>query len=286
MISAVVAAFNEDKAIAETVRRIHDVLKVADLGEFEVVVVDDGSEDGTGALAEAAGARVLRHPHNIGYGRSLKSGIEAARFDTIIITDADGTYPIERMPELLSMYRRGYDMVVGARTGRQYQGSLVTSLMRFLLRSLVEWTTGRHIPDINSGLRVFSRNSIMGYNKHLCDTFSFTTSATLAYMMTGRFVGYLPIGYGERIGKTHVRLWRDSMRTLQFIVQAIIYYNPLKIFLLMSLICVAGAVVSIIIGIVFHLATGFMMGVGTLLVAILIFALGLLADLLRQILGK
>jgi glycosyltransferase involved in cell wall biosynthesis len=286
MISAVVAAFNEDKAVADTVRRIHDVLNLANLGEFEVVVVDDGSQDGSGALAEAAGARVLRHPHNIGYGRSLKSGIEAARFDTIIIADADGTYPIERMPELIRMYRQGYDMVVGARTGRQYHGSLAKSFMRFLLRSLVEWTTGRRIPDINSGLRVFSRNSIMGYNKHLCDTFSFTTSATLAYMMTGRFVGYLPISYNERIGQTHVQLWRDSLRTLQFIVQAIIYYNPLKIFLLMSLICVAGAAVSILIGIVFHLATGFMMGVGTLLVAILIFALGLLADLLRQILGK
>ena len=286
MISAVVAAFNENKAIADTVRRIHDVLAASGLGEFEIVVVDDGSGDGTGKLAEAAGARVVRHPHNIGYGRSLKSGIEAARFDTIVIADADGTYPIERMPELIAMYRQGYDMVVGARSGRQYQGGAAKSFMRFLLRLLVEWTTGRRIPDINSGLRVFSRDTILGYSKHLCDTFSFTTSATLAYMMTGRFVGYLPIDYGDRIGKTHVRLSRDSLRTLQFIVQAIIYYNPLKIFLLMSLICVAGAVVSILIGIVFHLATGFMMGVGTLLVAILIFALGLLADLLRQILGK
>jgi glycosyltransferase involved in cell wall biosynthesis len=286
MISAVVAAFNEDKAIADTVHRIHDVLSAAGLGEFEIVVVDDGSQDTTGALAQAAGARVVRHPHNIGYGRSLKSGIEAARFDTIVITDADATYPIERMPELIAMYRQGYDMVVGARSGRQYQGGPAKSFMRFLLRLLVEWTTGRRIPDINSGLRVFSRNTILGYSKHLCDTFSFTTSATLAYMMTGRFVGYLPIAYGDRIGTTHVRLRRDSLRTLQFIVQAIVYYNPLKIFLLMSLVCLAGAVVSILIGIVFHLATGFTMGVGTLLVAIVIFALGLLADLLRQILGK
>jgi glycosyltransferase involved in cell wall biosynthesis len=286
MISAVVAAFNEDMAIADTVHRIHDVLSAAGLGEFEIVVVDDGSQDTTGALAQAAGARVVRHPHNIGYGRSLKSGIEAARFDTIVITDADATYPIERMPELIAMYRQGYDMVVGARSGRQYQGGPAKSFMRFLLRLLVEWTTGRRIPDINSGLRVFSRNTILGYSKHLCDTFSFTTSATLAYMMTGRFVGYLPIAYGDRIGKTHVRLRRDSLRTLQFIVQAIVYYNPLKIFLLMSLVCLAGAIVSILIGIVFHLATGFTMGVGTLLVAVVIFALGLLADLLRQILGK
>jgi glycosyltransferase involved in cell wall biosynthesis len=249
-------------------------------------VVDDGSEDGTADLAEAAGARVLRHPHNIGYGRSLKTGIEAARFDTIVITDADGTYPIERMPDLIRMHRQGYDMIVGARSGRHYQDGLVKPVIRLLLRLLVEWTTGRRIPDINSGLRVFSRTAMIGYSKHLCDTFSFTTSATLAYMLTGRFVGYLPITYAERIGRTHVQLWRDSLRTMQFIVQAIIYYNPLKIFLLMSLICLIGTVVSVLIGVVFHLATGFMMGVGMALLAVLIFALGLLADLLRQILDK
>ena len=286
MISVVLAAYNEDKAVAETVERIHQVLKTADLGEFEVVVVDDGSTDATGELAEAAGARLLRHPHNIGYGRALKHGIEAARFDTVIIADADGTYPVERMPELVRMYRQGFDMVVGARTGQQFRGSGPKPFMRLVLRFLVEWTTGRRIPDINSGLRVFSRESMLGYSKHLCDTFSFTTSATLAYMMTGRFVGYLPVGYAERIGKSHVHLWRNSLRTLQFVIQAIVYYNPLKIFLLMSMICMAGAAVSLVIGIVFHLATGFTMAVGSLLVAILIFALGLLADLLRQILSK
>lgn len=126
----------------------------------------------------------------------------------------------------------------------------------------------------------------MTYFGQLCDGFSFTTSLTLAYMMTSRYVTYTSIQYAERIGHSKVRLWRDSLRTLQFIVQAIVYYNPLKIFLLMSVCCVIISLISIILGIIFHLATGFMMGTGALLIAILVFALGLLADLLRQILSK
>ena len=126
----------------------------------------------------------------------------------------------------------------------------------------------------------------MSYFGQLCDGFSFTTSLTLAYMMTSRYVTYTKIPYAERIGNSKVKLWTDSLRTLQFIVQAIVYYNPLKIFLLMSVGCAVISFISLIIGIIFHLASGFTMGIGALLVAILVFALGLLADLLRQILSK
>lgn len=285
MISVVIPAYNECGAIADTVSKVRDVLEKAGL-DGEILVVDDGSGDDTCVLARQAGAKVVRHPHNVGYGRSLKSGIEASSNDTIVITDADGTYPIESIPDLVEHFNQGFDMVVGARTGMHYRGSSLKWPMRIFLRFLVEWTTGRSIPDINSGLRVFSRQTVMGYFSHLCDTFSFTTSMTLAYMMTGRFVAYMPISYAERIGKTHVRLWRDSLRTLQFIIQAITYYNPLKIFLLMSLTCVWISAFSVLIGLIFRLATGLMMGVASLVAAIILFGLGLLADLLRQIMGK
>ena len=104
--------------------------------------------------------------------------------------------------------------------------------------------------------------------------------------MASRYVAYLPISYGERVDKTKFRLLKDSLWKLQYIVQAIIYYNPIKIFLLMSIICLAISFVSLGIGIGFRLATGFMLGVGAFLVAILVFAMGLVADLLRQIMSK
>jgi hypothetical protein len=104
--------------------------------------------------------------------------------------------------------------------------------------------------------------------------------------MTARYVAYMPIGYSDRIGETKVRLWKDSLRTLQYIIQAIIYYNPIKIFLLMSLVCLAISLISLGIGLAFQLPTGFMLGVGAFLVSIIVFALGLVADLLRQIMSK
>lgn len=282
-ISVVIPAYDEENGIELTVRSLRDVFERAGFRNYEVVVVNDGSSDLTGERARHAGARVFEHPHNVGYGRSLKDGIVAAQYDTIIITDADGTYPVERIPDLLQQYVRGFDMAVGQRTGNHYRESAIKAPLRRILKFLVEYTAGRKVPDINSGLRVFSRKTVQPYFQHLCDTFSFTTSLTLAYMLTGKFVTYVPISYHERIGRTKVRLFRESLRTLQYIVQAIIYYNPLKIFLMMSALCLLFAAFSLAIAMIFQITSAFILSVGSILVAMLVFALGLLADLLKQI---
>jgi glycosyltransferase involved in cell wall biosynthesis len=285
MISVVIPALNERDEIAGTVNRVREILSA--YGEaYEVVVVDDGSNDETGARAEQAGARVLRHPHNVGYGRSLKDGIRAAQYETIVITDADGTYPIDAIPQLLERYADGYDMIVGARSGKYYRESLFKMPLRRLLRWIVEFTAGRAIPDINSGLRVFKRSTVMEYYDHLCDTFSFTTSMTLAYMMTGKFVAYVPIGYNMRVGRSKVKLFRDSMKTLQYVVEAAIYYNPLKMFVLMSGLVIAASLLSFVLALAARLNVFFFVGVGGIISSVIIFSLGLLAVLLRQIMVK
>lgn len=286
MISIVIPALNESGGIAGTIAALRDMLEASGEAQAEILVVDDGSADDTAAIAAAAGARVVRHPHNVGYGRSLKTGIVAARHDTIVIIDADLTYPADAIPALLAQYRDGFDMVVGARTGHHYEGSAFKGPLRQLLKFVVEFSAGRSIPDANSGLRVFSRATIAAYLPHLCNTFSFTTSLTLAYMMTGRFVSYLPIAYHERVGRTKVRLFIDSLRTLQYIVQAIVYYSPLKLFLLLTLLTIALAIGGFLTAAITGLHAPYFLGVGGLLVSILVFALGLLADLLRQILVR
>lgn len=280
-VSLVIPAFNEEPVIVETIRRARVALAAEDA---DLMVVDDGSTDATAAEAEKAGARVLRHPQNMGYGRALKTGISAARHDTIVITDSDGTYPLEEIPRLLAEYRRGFDLVVGARQGEHYDESPGKKFLRRVLRRLVEFVTGNRIPDINSGLRIFSRRTIRSYFDTLCDTFSFTTSMTLAYLMTGKFVCYAPISYHRRIGRTKVSLWRDSLRTLQFIVEAILYYNPLKLYLVvaaplavLSALCFLGA------GLV-RPALLVILGALLLLAAILVLGLGMLAIMLKQIL--
>jgi glycosyltransferase involved in cell wall biosynthesis len=282
----VIPAYNEAAAVELTVAAARAALQRSGLTDFEVLVVDDGSSDGTGQRAAAAGATVVVHPHNAGYGRSVKDGISAARHDTIVIADSDGTYPLDRIADLLAEYRRGFNMVVGHRPAGHLQDSAVKRPLRRVLQLLVEFTVGRKIPDVNSGLRVFSRAEVLPYYHHLCDTFSFTTSLTLAYLMTGRFVAWVPIAYGARIGSTKVRLFRESLRTLQYIVQAIVYYNPIKIFLLMSGLCAAFGLTSLLAAFALHLTVGYLVGAGALLIAVLVFALGLLADLLRQIMAK
>lgn len=259
MISIVIPALDEEIAIGATIAGVSEVLTAANLVPFEIVVVDDGSSDQTGKIAAGAGAKVIRHPHNVGYGRSLKHGIEAAQYDMIAICDADGTYPASAIPELVRLHREGFDMAVGRRQGPHYRQSMLKMPMRALLRFLVEWTAGRRIPDINSGLRVFSRAAVMQYFAHLCDTFSFTTLMTLAYMMTGRFVAYTPIDYFERAGRSKVRLFRDALRTLQYVVEAILYYNPLKLFLLFSLICLVAAAAMMAVSFYFKIVTGVML---------------------------
>jgi len=286
MISIVIPALNEAPAVGKTVSDAARVLTEAGLSPYEIIVVDDGSSDGTGKVAQEAGARVIRHPHNVGYGRSLKKGIQEASYDIIAICDADGTYPVSEIPELVRQYQSGFDMVVGQRHGPHYRESMLKVPLRALLRFLVEWTAGRRIPDINSGLRVFSRSVVMGYFPHLCDTYSFTTSMTLAYMMSSRFVTYHKIDYFERSGRSKVRLMRDSLQTLQYIVEAIVYYNPLKIFLLGSMLCMIAATVMMAVSISFGIVTGVMLAVGTAMVAILMLGIGLLAVLLKQIMDK
>lgn len=283
MISVVIPAFNEAGAIGDAIAQVRTALRDTD---HEVVVVDDGSSDQTAHQAGAAGARVVTHPHNLGYGAALKTGIRSAVYDTIVITDADGTYPTGDIPRLMAEFGKGFNMVVGARTGEHYRESLLKAPLRYLLKWLVEFTTGRHIPDVNSGFRVFSRREILPYLDHLCNTFSFTTSVTLAYLMTARFVGYVPISYNQRIGETKVRLFRDSLRTLQYIVQAILYYNPLKMFLLICAVLLVIASGLMFVAVQWKIMTAFFLGVGCLLMVIVVFCLGLIAELLSQIMAK
>lgn len=284
MISIVIPAFNEESVISDTVERCKKVLAGIGDSKSEVIVVNDASADNTGNFALQSGARVISHPHNAGYGRSLKDGIAAAENDIIVITDADGTYPIESIPELFEEYKKGFDMVVGARKGKNYDESLMKKLLRTFLKFLVEYTAGRKIDDINSGLRIFSKKSVMKYFDTLCNTFSFTTSLTLAYMMTGKFVKYLPIAYHVRVGKTKVKLFRDALRTLQYILEAVVYYNPLKIFLAIAFLILLFGGINVGLAFMFHLKSAFILSLASVILAIVFFGMGLIAVLLKQIL--
>lgn len=282
MPSIIIPAYNEEGGIALVVDGIRSTLEKSEYSDFEVIVVDDGSTDQTAKLAEESGARVVKNVQNIGYGFSLKQGIKAANHDTIVIADADGTYPVEMIPVLLRKYDEGFDLVVGQRTGAHYRESLIKSPLRYVLKWLVEFTVGRRVPDVNSGLRVFSRELVMTLFSRLSNKFSFTTSQTLAYMLHMKYVHYVPIDYAARIGKSKVRLFHDSLGALQMIVSAIIYFNPLKLYLILCLISASMGAVTIFFGLYWNVIEAVLLGVLAFLITIVIAALGLLAENIRQ----
>ncbi len=226
-ISAVIPAYNEAGAVAPTIVGLKDALAAEGL-KFEIIVVDDGSSDGTAQAAEAAGARVIRHPVNRGYGRSLLSGIQAASHEWILIIDADGSYPPAEAGKLLK-HIPAFDMVVGARQGKLFWGSYVKAFMRWTYLRLARFVAGEHIPDANSGLRVF-RKSAVADMPVMCFGYSFTTTMTLSFLSAGKFVRFEPIEFTDRVGHSKVKPVRDVLRTLQIMTQVMIYYNPLKLF--------------------------------------------------------
>ena len=227
-ISIVIPAYNEEGAISSGIREIREVMEPQDY-EYEIIVVDDGSEDRTAELARAEGVTVLAMPENRGYGASLKTGIRRARFDIIVITDADGTYPARYIPELVAQLDE-YDMVVGARTGENVAVPMVRRPAKWLLRVLASYLAGRHIPDLNSGLRVMRKDLVRRFAHLLPSGFSFTTTITLAALCSSSLVRYSPIDYHARIGKSKIRPGHAFDFTL-LIVRTIVYFNPLKVFL-------------------------------------------------------
>ena len=279
-LSVVIPAFDEEEAIAPTLASLHAVLAGAGI-EYEVIVVDDGSSDRTGEIAEGAGSeterartRVLREARNRGYGAALKRGIAAARADLVLITDADGTYPAGEIPRLYAK-AADFDMVVGARTGEDVNVPLSRQPAKWVLRKLAGYLAGQKIPDLNSGLRVMRREHVRRFAHILPPGFSFTTTITLALLSNDMTVGYVPIDYHRRIGRSKVRAV-DAWHFLLLILRVIVLFNPLKVFLpLGALAFVAGLLKFAYDVTKANLSESAVM---CLLAAVIIWAVGLLAD--------
>jgi glycosyltransferase involved in cell wall biosynthesis len=233
-LTVVIPAHDEEVGIGPTVAAIREAFAGSETA-VEIVVVDDGSTDATAARAAAAGARVIAHPHRGGYGRALKSGIEAAAHGTIAIADGDGTYPVEELPRMLEL-ARAHDLVIGARSGPLYRGTLLRSPLRVLFLLLSSFVAGQWIPDPNSGLRVFRRRDVVRLFPDLPRGFSFTTTQTLIMTLAGAFIHYHRVDYRPRIGLSKIRLVRQSLQVCQGLVEVVLRHNPWKLFLLAAMV--------------------------------------------------
>ncbi len=277
-VSIVIPAYNEAAAIGPTIEAIHQMMRQTGL-EGEIIIVDDGSKDGTGDVAAASPhVRLFRHPQNKGYGASLKTGIRQAQHDIVLITDADGTYPIDRIPHLVQQMEQ-YDMVVGARTGENVEVPLVRRPAKYALTRLANYLSGVEIPDLNSGMRVFKRDVVIGYFRLLPSGFSFTTSITLALLTNDYNVLYIPIDYFQRTGKSKIRPIRDTINFFSLVVRVVLSYRPLRVFVPVAILFLVLSTIKVLYDIQaydFHIATS------TVVMLTLTFqtiVLGLIADL-------
>ena len=226
-LTILIPAYNEVDALPETVSLVaaHGHL----IGEMEIIVINDGSTDGTAEVAAKLPVKVINHETNHGYGASLKDGLRAASHEWILIIDADGTYPIDQIPRLLEE-SDGYDMVVGARTGEVVQVPLLRRPAKWIITRLAEYLSQRKIPDLNSGLRLFRKEVAMRFFSLYPDGFSFTTTITLA-MLTNRYrVKFLPINYLKRIGQSSIRPIHDFLNFTLLIIRICAYFKPLNVF--------------------------------------------------------
>ena len=236
--SIVVPVYDEASALEQTVGELAAL--VAMRPGAEVVFVDDGSRDGSGDLlrrltAGRDGFVVVAHARNRGYGAALKTGLRRAKNELVVITDADGTYPNARIPELVDACR-DRDMVVGARTGSVVRIPFVRRPAKWMLRRYAEWLSGSRIPDLNSGLRVMRRSTVERFRAILPDTFSFTSTITIAMLANRLEVAYVPIDYFERSGTSKIRPVRDTLRFFQLVFRSAMYFRPLKAFLPLALL--------------------------------------------------
>lgn len=278
-ISIILPAKNEALGLA----RILPELKAL-LPEAEILLVDDGSEDVTAEVAASQGVRVLRQPYSKGNGAAVKAGARAARGDILVFMDADGQHRPEDIPRLLEKLEQGYDMVVGARS-RESQAGLHRATANGFYNRLASWMVGHKVADLTSGFRAVRADKFRQFLQLLPNGFSYPTTITMSFFRAGYSVAYLPIHAPQRIGKSHLRIWRDGARFLIIIFKIGTLYSPLKLFAPISLAFFAsGMGLYLHTYLTLHRFTN--MSALLLICAIMVFLIGLVSEQITALMYK
>ena len=280
-VSIIIPAYNEREGITHVIESLR-LLKERYGTRWEIIVVDDGSTDGTPEMVKKFEDVILiQHPLNRGYGAAIKTGIRHAKYNTLVISDADGTYPVNDIPKLIAQLSKS-DMVVGARHINSSNIPLSRRPAKWMLNKLANYLTGIKIPDLNSGLRVMKKDIVLKYFHLLPDGFSFTTTITLAMLTNNYDVEFVPIEYKIRSGRSKIRPIRDTMNFIQLILRTVLYFDPLKIFLPISVLFFISSIAVLVLS---YLFTPKVMDITTVILfisGVQILAIGMIADLIDK----
>ena len=224
LVSIVMPAKNEAGAIRSVIDSVHQTVPDA-----EILVVDDGSTDDTASIADSMGAHVVRHRYSMGNGAAIKTGARSASGDIIIFMDADGQHDAADIPRMLERIQGGFDMVVGSRR-KSAHASAGRGLANRFYNRLASYMTGQQILDLTSGFRAVRTKRFREFIYLLPNGFSYPTTITMAFFRAGYSVSYLPITAAKRVGKSHIRPFKDGLRFLLIIFKIGTLYSPLKLF--------------------------------------------------------
>ena len=227
LTSVIVPAFNEEGSIGPLVTGLRGTSAWR-----EILVVDDGSSDATAERAEAAGARVIRHPYNKGNGAAVKTGIRHASGAYILIMDADGQHRVADAPRIVALLDR-YELVIGARSAHSH-ANLLRRAGNQALNGLAGYLAERKIPDLTSGFRAARRECLLEFLHLLPNGFSTPTTTTLAFIKAGYSVHFEPVDAAAREGQSKIRLAPDGVRFVLILLKVMTIFSPLRLFLPIS----------------------------------------------------
>lgn len=242
LVSIVLPAYNEEATIGREIEVIRATMEKTDYS-YEILIIDDGSNDRTAQIAQSMGVRVVRHGANRGGGVARNTGILEARGDIIVASDADGTYPHEDIPKMLEFFPH-FDMVIGARVGAIVEEPWHRRIPKNLIRQMASALSHVPIPDLNSGFRAFKKNVARQYFSLFPPGHSWAGTITLAFLVNGHPVHFLPINYFKRKGGRSTFLpIADTYSYILLVIRTIMYFNPLSVLLPLGLtICLGGGI--------------------------------------------
>ena len=270
-VSIVIPVFNEAESLPELLNKI----RALEIAHAEILVIDDGSDDGSAEIAFNAGAHVVRHPYNIGNGAAVKSGIRAAQGRILVLMDGDGQHRPEDIPKLLAE-AEGYHMIVGERA-KGSKCRFHRNAANIVYNLLASYVTCFKVKDLTSGFRVLSRRDALRFIDLLPNTFSYPTTLTLAFLRSGLTVKYVPIQSLYRAGQSKITLLSDGIRFLLIITKIATLFSPFRIFLPVSMFFFFAGITNYIhTYLTEHRFTN--MSVFLLTTAVIIFMLGLISE--------